>query len=442
MQIPPMFEDVHVRIGKGRYGVQLEVPQGSTLNPYEVDRILALSTWDIDPNKEADDYEGGRAIILKRKSPITKNGMSLGGLQISGIGYKELDFRGEIGFQADLPFYPPNSDNFLGHVTGTKMSTSYARGRRILARRPNYRARGAYVHPELHEKLKNTMHVSALPLENMVVPHVEAYGRYLGPELSNEEGPFGFCVFPAPSPGIERVFAMASRQVFGHVTPATTVAEFVMMYYFAMSPHMCNLIQGLRELHDHGFVHLQPHLSNVYTVNNMSYLVDWGTAQRLGEDREENVLNRVLDLNVPVDSYEKAFVSLVSQLTVPAGFTRNMSSQVKALIMEIYSGNHEKELDITKLVNRAQAVLGKSVDDIHIMAQWMKDMGFEGFHKYWAHEGKNTPYSAGPDYSAGEYTAQIAEALSPSKPVRREKIGRNDPCMCGSGKKYKKCCLH
>ena len=30
------------------------------------------------------------------------------------------------------------------------------------------------------------------------------------------------------------------------------------------------------------------------------------------------------------------------------------------------------------------------------------------------------------------------------KPVTREtpKVGRNDPCPCGSGKKYKKCCLH
>ena len=26
--------------------------------------------------------------------------------------------------------------------------------------------------------------------------------------------------------------------------------------------------------------------------------------------------------------------------------------------------------------------------------------------------------------------------------VKRKKIGRNDPCPCGSGKKYKKCCLH
>ena len=29
------------------------------------------------------------------------------------------------------------------------------------------------------------------------------------------------------------------------------------------------------------------------------------------------------------------------------------------------------------------------------------------------------------------------------QPVRREepKVGRNDPCPCGSGKKYKKCCM-
>ena len=25
-------------------------------------------------------------------------------------------------------------------------------------------------------------------------------------------------------------------------------------------------------------------------------------------------------------------------------------------------------------------------------------------------------------------------------PVKVEKVGRNDPCPCGSGKKFKKCC--
>ena len=28
----------------------------------------------------------------------------------------------------------------------------------------------------------------------------------------------------------------------------------------------------------------------------------------------------------------------------------------------------------------------------------------------------------------------------PKKPVTKDKIGRNEPCPCGSGKKYKNCC--
>lgn len=35
-----------------------------------------------------------------------------------------------------------------------------------------------------------------------------------------------------------------------------------------------------------------------------------------------------------------------------------------------------------------------------------------------------------------------AAPAAPKKPIVREepKVGRNDPCVCGSGKKYKKCC--
>ena len=41
-------------------------------------------------------------------------------------------------------------------------------------------------------------------------------------------------------------------------------------------------------------------------------------------------------------------------------------------------------------------------------------------------------------YSRGEEAT--AEERPKQKPIRRQKIGRNDPCPCGSGKKYKKCC--
>jgi preprotein translocase subunit SecA len=37
--------------------------------------------------------------------------------------------------------------------------------------------------------------------------------------------------------------------------------------------------------------------------------------------------------------------------------------------------------------------------------------------------------------------AQAAEAQAKAKPVRTgPKVGRNDPCTCGSGKKFKNCC--
>jgi hypothetical protein len=32
------------------------------------------------------------------------------------------------------------------------------------------------------------------------------------------------------------------------------------------------------------------------------------------------------------------------------------------------------------------------------------------------------------------------ESPAPEQPVRSEKIGRNDPCPCGSRLKYKRCC--
>lgn len=33
-----------------------------------------------------------------------------------------------------------------------------------------------------------------------------------------------------------------------------------------------------------------------------------------------------------------------------------------------------------------------------------------------------------------------ADGSSSSSPIRKKKVGDNDPCPCGSGKKYKKCC--
>lgn len=40
-----------------------------------------------------------------------------------------------------------------------------------------------------------------------------------------------------------------------------------------------------------------------------------------------------------------------------------------------------------------------------------------------------------------ENITDLERLLNPSKPTTAEKkVGRNEPCPCGSGKKYKKCC--
>jgi preprotein translocase subunit SecA len=46
--------------------------------------------------------------------------------------------------------------------------------------------------------------------------------------------------------------------------------------------------------------------------------------------------------------------------------------------------------------------------------------------------GKKPVFSAEPD--------ELGADESDEEPVAKLKIGRNDPCPCGSGKKYKKCC--
>lgn len=48
-----------------------------------------------------------------------------------------------------------------------------------------------------------------------------------------------------------------------------------------------------------------------------------------------------------------------------------------------------------------------------------------------------------PDLESTNLDWHLGDAFeAPSLPMRKEpKVGRNDPCPCGSGKKYKKCCL-
>ena len=45
-----------------------------------------------------------------------------------------------------------------------------------------------------------------------------------------------------------------------------------------------------------------------------------------------------------------------------------------------------------------------------------------------------------PGESSVATAAAAAPVVSPGSPATPHKVGRNDACPCGSGKKYKKCC--
>jgi SWIM/SEC-C metal-binding protein len=49
-------------------------------------------------------------------------------------------------------------------------------------------------------------------------------------------------------------------------------------------------------------------------------------------------------------------------------------------------------------------------------------------------------YIIGLEADKPEDISDLQKALNPPLPAQVEKVDRNDPCPCGSGKKYKKCC--
>lgn len=51
------------------------------------------------------------------------------------------------------------------------------------------------------------------------------------------------------------------------------------------------------------------------------------------------------------------------------------------------------------------------------------------------------PPTAGKSESSVHKSAQTPHSMPPKSAPARPKIGRNEPCPCGSGRKYKRCCL-
>lgn len=100
--------------------------------------------------------------------------------------------------------------------------------------------------------------------------------------------------------------------------------------------------------------------------------------------------------------------------------------------------------------------------DVQKMSQWAEAVTWQGMDVHSTSEGKEGDEQGSVDFSAKYSVNGIEQELRENAsfvrengewryldgdveghtPFRREapKVGRNDPCPCGSGKKYKKCC--
>lgn len=131
----------------------------------------------------------------------------------------------------------------------------------------------------------------------------------------------------------------------------------------------------------------------------------------------------------------------------------------EALMRSRYSAYVFKELDYLKQTLAPEAQEGhddQSVRDWAEKSEWLgleihdtwagqegDEAGIVEFSATYAIDGEELTHRERSEFrnEDGKWLYVDGQMVS-GPPVRKEKkVGRNEPCPCGSGKKYKKCCL-
>ncbi|GEM_PF-2766624 len=384
VEVEPILKDSQVVKIDGRFPIQLEIPTESTLSSTDIEKIAALATWEVNPNGPVGRFEGGRSVIVKREIPREIRGYDFRALQISGIGY----FPGLLKNPDELidatevrEFCSPNGGNFMEEV-GRGMGRSHCENGVIVDTVPSYLACGGYTRRGLDKKVGKTREISRLNLKKMIVSPLEACGQYLGEEMVDNEGlPLGFMVVPAPNVVRQRLFANLEDKVADEIErlkrsgKEITMGNIVNFFYHLSSLTVLPFISALRELHDEGGrVHLQTHLQNLYSLDEMPYVLDWSTAEKLNGSRDDNATNRTIDMARPIDDivkfYEKKFGMSRDELELI------YCGVLYPLAMEEYARDG-KRVDFITEGKIAKKELRRDPKAFEILVSWMKRKSFE-----------------------------------------------------------------
>ena len=83
----------------------------------------------------------------------------------------------------------------------------------------------------------------------------------------------------------------------------------------------------------------------------------------------------------------------------------------------------------------------RSASSLLAFDQFLRSLPQRTVHQEASAFGETQTTSSGASSKASEMVSEANEAIAKAKPLRTgPKVGRNDPCPCGSGKKFKQCC--
>ena len=142
-----------------------------------------------------------------------------------------------------------------------------------------------------------------------------------------------------------------------------------------------------------------------------------------------NLLNETIKVENP---FVMAHIVLACDKIFPGELYGDIKSAFeKDLVDESFIGM--KSVDFTMTLGKDH-VLSSSRNDARL--QYINDTIHELEH--WACFHKDKGY---PEQKAFPERASVQRSISSTQTIIKDfKVGRNDPCPCGSGKKYKKCC--
>lgn len=113
----------------------------------------------------------------------------------------------------------------------------------------------------------------------------------------------------------------------------------------------------------------------------------------------------------------------------------------RGLMDEMYMGKYDSCVDAMFFYGDAEPFCRTPMDDIENLKHWsMFADGPEGGEDAADRLEASNQNGAGKKEAEDFFEMLRAAEREMNKPVSKKKIGRNDPCPCGSGKKYKQCC--